>query len=109
MYLDRFYTRTKNKNSLSKVSFDLYINEFIIPLKDNLYSVLSNYFKELENLDNDENVIKIKKIIKIINVDNIKNPKIVKKVVRCPVAYRPVYWTASRMMIARLDPRMISR
>ncbi len=79
MYLDRFYTRTKNKNSLSKVSFDLYINEFIIPLKDNLYSVLSNYFKELENLDNEENEKKIKKIFKIMNFDNIKNPKIVKK------------------------------
>ena len=80
MYLDRFYTRAKNKSSLNKVSFDLYINEFIIPLKDNLYGALSYYFKELENLDNDENVIKIKKIFKIINnIDNIKKPKIVKK------------------------------
>ena len=79
MYLDRFYTRAKNKKSLNKVSFDLYINEFIIPLKDNLYSVLSNYFKELENLDNEENEKKIKKIFKIMNFDNIKNPKIVKK------------------------------
>ena len=66
MYLDEYYMERK-KSSLNKVSFDLYINEFIIPLKDNLYGALSYYFKELENLDNDENEKKIKKIIKIMN------------------------------------------
>ena len=79
-YLDRFYTTAKHKLSLNKLSFELFKNEFFIPIKDNLYNVLSNYFIELEKLDNDENAIKIKKIFNIMNsFDNIYKPKIVKK------------------------------
>ena len=37
-------------------------NEFFIPIKDNLYNSLSNYFKDFENQENEENLIKIKKI-----------------------------------------------
>ena len=76
-YLDRFYIKSKLLLSLDRKSFNLFKELFFIPLKEDIFSVLSKFFSEINKNDNEENQIKIKKIFKLINeIDNISNPKI---------------------------------
>ena len=55
MYLDRFYTKSKSILSLNEKAFNAYINEFFIPLKDNLSTALTNFFLEINNKDSEQN------------------------------------------------------
>ena len=80
MYLDRFYTKSKSILSLNEKAFNAYINEFFIPLKDNLSTALTNFFLEINDKDSDQNGQQIKKVIKAMKeLDELSKPKLVKK------------------------------
>ena len=80
MCLDKYYIKQKNLPSLKEQSFNLYINDFFIPLKDILFMSLTFFFKEIENKDSEQNQQNIKKVIKIMKeLDELSKPKLVKK------------------------------
>ena len=79
-YLERFYTKAKNKIPLNKKSFDLFKSSFFTPLQKDIFNALTELFKEIYEKDNEENSIKIKKCFKLISdIDNISEPIIVKE------------------------------
>ena len=77
-YLDRFYTRSKSKNTLSQNSIKLYKEYFFNPLEDDIYREVNKLIKEDRNC-NLESRPKIKTILKIIYVLDLSNPKIMKE------------------------------
>ena len=77
-YLDKFYTKSKNKNSLSQNALHLYKEYFFNPLEDDIYREVNKLIKEDRNC-NIESRPKIKTILKIIYVLDLSNPKIMKE------------------------------
>ena len=77
-YLDRFYTKSKSKNTLSQNSIKLYKEYFFNPLEDDIYREVNKLIKEDRNC-NIESRPKIKTILKIIYVLDLSNPKIMKE------------------------------
>ena len=77
-YLDRFYTRAKNKQSLSKNALDLYRDNFFVPLQKDIHREVNKLIKDDRNC-NTESRPKIKEILKIINDLDLFSPRIVKE------------------------------
>ena len=77
-YLDRFFTRAKQKNSLSKNALNLYRDYFFLHLQDDIHKEVNKLIKEDRNC-NIESRPKIKIILKIINDLDLINPKIIKE------------------------------
>ena len=77
-YLDRFFTRAKQKNSLSKNALNLYRDYFFLHLQDDIHKEVNKLIKEDRNC-NIESRPKIKIILKIINDLDLVNPKIIKE------------------------------
>jgi len=77
-YLDRFFTRAKQKNSLSKNALNLYRDYFFLHLQDEIHKEVNKLIKEDRNC-NIESRPKIKIILKIINDLDLINPKIIKE------------------------------
>ena len=77
-YLDRFFTRAKQKNSLSKNALNLYRDYFFLHLQDEIHREVNKLIKEDRNC-NIESRPKIKIILKIINDLDLVNPKIIKE------------------------------
>ena len=77
-YLDRFYTRAKQKNTLSKNALNLYKDNFFILLQDEIHKEVNKLIKEDRNC-NVESRPKIKIILKIINDLDLNYPKIMKE------------------------------
>ena len=77
-YLDKFYTKSRNKNTLSQNALHLYKEYFFDPLEDDIYREVNKLIKEDRNC-NIESRPKIKTILKIIYVLDLSNPKIMKE------------------------------
>ncbi len=77
-YLDRFYTKAKNKQSLSKNALDLYKENFFNVLQNDIHKEVNKLIKDDRN-GNIESRAKIKEILKIINDLDLLSPKIVKE------------------------------
>ena len=77
-YLDRFYTKAKNKNSLSQNAISLYRQYFFDPIQSDIYIEVNKLIKEDRNC-NIESRPKIKTILKILYDIDLDNPKIVKE------------------------------
>ena len=77
-YLDRFYTKSKNRNSLNQSAMILYKKYFFNPFEDDIYREVNKLIKEDRNC-NIESRPKIKIILKIIYVLDLSNPKIMKE------------------------------
>ena len=77
-YLDRFYTRAKNKQTLCKNALDLYKDHFFGPLQTEIHKEVNKLIKEDRNC-NIESRPKIKTILKIISDLDLFNPKIIKE------------------------------
>ena len=77
-YLDRFYTKAKQKNSLSKNSLEFYRDCLFVHLQDDIYKEVNKLIKE-DRYCNKESRPKIKIILKIINDLDLSNPKIIKE------------------------------
>ena len=77
-YLDRFYTKAKNKQSLSKNALDLYRDNFFVPLQKDIHREVNKLIKDDRNC-NIESRSKIKEILKIINDLDLFSPRIVKE------------------------------
>jgi len=78
IYLDRFYTKAKSKNSLSQNSIRLYREHFFNPLENDIFTEVNKLIKEDRNC-NTEARPKIKTILKIIYDIDLANPQIVKE------------------------------
>ena len=78
IYLDRFYTKAKNKQSLSKNALDLYRGNFFVPLQKDIHREVNKLIKDDRNC-NIESRPKIKEILKIINDLDLFSPRIVKE------------------------------
>lgn len=77
-YLDKFFTKNKNKGSLSLNSLRIFKNYLFIPLKEKLYDAINKLIRE----DRECNVVyryKIKNILNIMEDIDIKNPEIIKE------------------------------
>ena len=77
-YLDRFYTKDKNKNTLSQNAISLYKKYFFDPIQSDIYIEVNKLIKEDRNC-NIESRPKIKVILKILNDIDLPNPSIVKE------------------------------
>ena len=77
-YLDRFYTKAKNKHSLSENAISLYRQFFFDPVQTDIYTEVNKLIKEDRNC-NIESRPKIKTILKILYDIDLANPKIVKE------------------------------
>ena len=77
-YLDRFYTKAKNKHSLSENAISLYRKFFFDPVQTDIYTEVNKLIKEDRNC-NIESRPKIKTILKILYDIDLANPKIVKE------------------------------
>ena len=77
-YLDRFYTKAKNKQSLSKNALDLYRDNFFVLLQNDIHREVNKLIKDDRNC-NIESRPKIKEILKIINDLDLFSPRIVKE------------------------------
>ena len=77
-YLDRFYTRSKNKNSLAKNALDLHRDHYFNQIEEKIEKEVNKLIKEDRNC-NIESRSKIKIILSIINDLDLKNPKIIKE------------------------------
>ena len=77
-YLDRFFTKAKNKNSLSKNAINLYKSFLFDPLEKDIFIEVNKLIKEDRNC-NIESRPKIKTILKIIYDIDLVNPKIMKE------------------------------
>ena len=77
-YLDRFFTKAKNKNSLSQNAISLYRQYFFDPIQSDIYIEVNKLIKEDRNC-NIESRPKIKTILKILYDIDLDNPKIVKE------------------------------
>ena len=78
VYLDRFYTKSKNKNTLSQNAIRLYKEYFFNPFEDDIYREVNKLIKEDRNC-NQESRPKIKTILKIIYDLDLSNPQIMKE------------------------------
>ena len=83
-YLDRFYTNSHNKRSLSKNAIDIYKNYFFIPLQGEIHKEVNKLIKE-DRCCNIEQRPKVKIIMKIISDLDLANPKIIKE-------HNSIYW-----------------
>ena len=77
-YLDRFFTKAKMKNSLSKNAINLYRDYYFTLLQDEIHKEVNKLIKEDRNC-NIESRPKIKIILKVINDLDLVNPKIIKE------------------------------
>jgi uncharacterized protein YutE (UPF0331/DUF86 family) len=77
-YLDRFYTKAKNKHSLSENAISLYRQYFFDPVQTDIYTEVNKLIKEDRNC-NIESRPKIKTILKILFDIDLANPRIVKE------------------------------
>ena len=77
-YLDRFFTKAKNKNSLSQNAIRLYKEYLFNPLEEDIYREVNKLIKEDRNC-NLESRPKIKIILKILYDIDLSNPKIMKE------------------------------
>ena len=77
-YLDRFYTKAKNKNTLSQNAIRLYKEFLFNPLEEDIYREVNKLIKEDRNC-NLESRPKIKIILKILYDIDLSNPKIMKE------------------------------
>ena len=77
-YLDRFFTKAKQKNTLSKNALNLYKDYFFIFLQDEIYTEVNKLIKE-DRKCNIESRPKIKIILKVIYNLDLENPKIIKE------------------------------
>ena len=77
-YLDRFYTKAKNKNSLCQNAIGLYKTFFFDKIEDTIFKEVNKLIKEDRNC-NIESRPKIKIILKILYDIDLSNPKIVKE------------------------------
>ena len=94
-YLDRFYTKAKNKNSLSQNAISLYKQYFFDPFGSDIYIEVSKLIKEDRNC-NIESRPKIKTILKILFDIDLANPKIVKE-------NNKISWVAEKGIDTRND------
>jgi len=83
-YLDRFYTNSHNKRSLSKNAIDLYKNYFFLPMQTEIHKEVNKLIKE-DRCCITEQRPKIKIIMKIISDLDLANPKIIKE-------HNSIYW-----------------
>ena len=83
-YLDRFYTNSHNKRSLSKNAIDLYNNYFFLPMQTEIHKEVNKLIKE-DRCCITEQRPKIKIIMKIISDLDLANPKIIKE-------HNSIYW-----------------
>ena len=77
-YLDRFYTKAKNKNTLAKNAINIYKEKLFEPLQNEIYKEVNKLIKEDRNC-NLESRPKIKSVLKILYDIDLVNPKIVKE------------------------------
>ena len=77
-YLDRFFTKAKQKHSLSKNAINLYKDYFFVLLQDEVHKEVNKLIKEDRNC-NIESKPKIKIVLKIINDLDLSSPKIIKE------------------------------
>ena len=77
-YLDRFFTKAKMKNSLSKNALNLYRDYFFTLLQDEIHKEVNKLIKEDRNC-NIESRPKIKTMLKVINDLDLVSPKIIKE------------------------------
>ena len=77
-YLDRFYTKAKNKHSLSYNAISLYRQFFFDPVQTDIYTEVNKLIKEDRNC-NIESRPKIKAVLKILFDIDLGSPKIVKE------------------------------
>jgi hypothetical protein len=78
IYLDKFYTKNKNKGSLVTNGLQIYKDKMFIPLKEKLYEQVNKMIKE----DRNNSVIyrfEIKNILRIIEEVDMNKPDIVKE------------------------------
>ena len=77
-YLDRFYTKAKNKNTLSKNAINLYKTYLFDPLQDEIFREVNKLIKDDRNC-NTESRPKIKIVLKIMYDIDLLLPKIMKE------------------------------
>ena len=77
-YLDRFYTKAKNKNTLSKNAINLYKTHLFDPLQDEIFREVNKLIKDDRNC-NTESRPKIKIVLKIMYDIDLLLPKIMKE------------------------------
>ena len=77
-YLDRFYTKAKNKQALSKNAMEIYKNKFFVPIEKEVYKEVNKLIKD-DRKCNTESRPKIKAVMKIINNLDLISPKIVRE------------------------------
>ena len=78
IYLDKFYTKNKNKGSLFTNSFKIFEDKMFVPLKEKLYEEVN----KMINKDRNNfviNRIEIKNILRIIQEINMVKPVIIKE------------------------------
>ena len=77
-YLDRFYTKAKNKDSLYKNAINLYKFHFFEPIQKEIFIEVNKLIKE-DRSGNEESRPKIKIILKVINDLDLFNPRMIKE------------------------------
>ena len=77
-YLDRFYTKAKNKQTLSKNSMEIYKTKLFAPLEKEIYKEVNKLIKDDRNC-NTESRPKIKTVLNIIDNLDLFSPKIVRE------------------------------
>ena len=76
-YLDRFYTRSKEKTTLGKSAMDLYKTLFYEEFKSKIQDKIQNMKNEGENANKDTSE-KIQNVMEILEELNLEKPKIIK-------------------------------
>ena len=77
-YLDRFYTRSKEKTTLGESAMDLYKTLFYEEFKSKIQDKIQNMKNEGENANKDTSE-KIQNVMEILEELNLEKPKITKK------------------------------
>ena len=77
-YLDRFYTKAKNKQSLSINAMKIYKEKLFVPLENQIYKEVNKLIKDDRN-GNIDSRPKIKTVLNIIDNLDLISPKIVKE------------------------------
>ena len=77
-YLDRFYTKSKGKDTLAKNALNSYRDNFFVPNQTNIFKELNKLIKDDRN-KNTESRQKIKTILKIVDDLDLASPKIMKE------------------------------
>ena len=76
-YLDRFYTRSKEKTTLGKNAMDLYKTLFYEEFKSKIQDKIQNMKNEGKNANKDTSE-KIQNVMEILEELNLEKPKIIK-------------------------------